>query len=100
MAYSLLGILVLFTTLPFLSRSETYYTTIHRDDSDSGLVESPFGTLKRAVDSIRCGDICPIMSSALREMANYTRSGERAVPIRFVAVGNVILNGTLNAQAE
>lgn len=71
----------------------TLYVATEGDDRSNGSRERPFATIQRALRAARAGDRVTVLPGRYGP-ARFVRNGTARAPIRLVARGKVILEGT------
>lgn len=83
--FKLRGCFVVMLALGLSSYSfaEEYFVSPHGSDDNTGTIEKPFATLKKAASVLEPGDACYLREGVYREVLRPMRSGEAGKEITF-----------------
>ena len=70
------------------------YVSPGGNDAGPGTESEPLGTIRKAAEKIRPGQVCRVGPGRYREIVTLTQSGTEKDPARFVAEPGAIIDGT------
>ena len=96
MAKKLFLFFLLFFIFPYSVLATDYYVSTSGNDSNSGMIDRPFGTLQKSANVAVAGDTVYIRGGTYHQTVTFSNSGTQTSPITVSGYQNekVILDGT------
>src|SRR4030042_2370980 len=90
----LIGMILLFCTLPAIASATTYYVSTTGNDNNEGTQAQPWRTIQKAANTLVAGDTVIVQAGNYSsQRVNITISGSSGKPITYQAQGAVVMKG-------